>query len=222
MARTAQNINARELGFLRPSLRPHRVRGVEDKRLTLNFSSSPAIGLLYEGILHGWAFLPDSSAMFPDEEIYCCSVTLPSCICFRDGLLYAGSILEFSFSPEDIHTRHIPLPEIPAKFMKNLPKTDIQLGTWAVCVCLQSLDLTWMVTKTAWSLSDVNLILGSYGLYLCRYMGRIRAHHGLALQTWLVRAKKRCKILTLEAKSFDQVCTHFHDFFPPQRLPWGK
>lgn len=127
---------------LEAPLSPHRVRGIRDKRLTLNFSNSTATGLVFEGILHGWAFVPDPSAMFPDEEISCCSVTLLGCVCFRGGLLYARSVLVCSFSPEDIHTCHITLPEIPAKFMKNLPKTDTQLGTWAGCVCLQSLDVT--------------------------------------------------------------------------------
>lgn len=37
---------------LEAPLSTHRVRGIGDRRLTLNFSSSTAIGLVCEGILH--------------------------------------------------------------------------------------------------------------------------------------------------------------------------
>lgn len=80
-----------------------------------------------------------------------------------------------------------------------------------------------MVTNAAWILSDLNLILGSCGLYLYWYMGKGKGSlwFGLACMT-CPGQKKECKIPTLKAKGFDQVYTHFYGFFPPQKLPWGK
>lgn len=103
---------------LQPPLSPHRVRGIWGRRLTLDFSSSTDIDLVCDGILHGWVLVPGSSALFPDEQIYHCSVTLLSCA--RDGLLYArSSVLAFSFSPEEIQTCCITLTETPGKFMET-------------------------------------------------------------------------------------------------------
>lgn len=66
---------------------------------------------------------------FQMRKINHCSVTLLSCVCIGDGLLYARSVLAFSLSPEDIQPFQITLSEIPAKFVKNLSKADSQLGT---------------------------------------------------------------------------------------------